>query len=65
MTVEFKIDWAQGREFISLMREVRLIYLRNGAYSWRFHEDLTRSNTFRLVARCSPPGMSICYSENG
>src|SRR4029077_16255705 len=31
-----------------LMREVRLIHLRNGAYSWRLHEDLTRLNTFRL-----------------
>jgi Transmembrane secretion effector len=48
ITVEFKIDCAQGREFISLMREVRLIHLRNGAYSWRLHEDFTRSNTFRL-----------------
>jgi Transmembrane secretion effector len=30
------------------IREVRLIHLRNGAYSWRLHEDLTRPNTFRL-----------------
>jgi MFS family permease len=48
VTMEFKIDCTRGREFISLMREVRLIHLRNGAYSWRLHEDLTRSNTFRL-----------------
>jgi hypothetical protein len=48
VTVEFKIDCTRGREFISLMREVRFIHLRNGAYSWRLHEDLTRSNTFRL-----------------
>jgi hypothetical protein len=48
ITVEFKIGCARGREFLSLMREVRLIHLRNGAYSWRLHEDLTRSNTFRL-----------------
>ncbi len=48
ITVEFKIDCARGREFLSLMRDVRLIHLRNGAYSWRLHEDLTRSNTFRL-----------------
>ena len=26
----------------------RLIHLRNWAYSWRLHEDLTRHNTFRL-----------------
>ena len=48
ITVEFKVDCPHGREFINLMREVRLIHLRNGAYSWRLHEDLTRPNTFRL-----------------
>jgi hypothetical protein len=48
ITVEFKIDCTRGQEFISLMRQVRLMHLRNGAYSWRLHEDLTRSNTFRL-----------------
>jgi hypothetical protein len=46
--VEFKVDCAHGREFMDLMREVRLIHLRNGAYSWRLHEDLTRPNSFRL-----------------
>jgi len=48
ITVEFKIDCAHGRQFMNLMREVRLIHLRNGAYSWRLHEDLVRPNTFRL-----------------
>ena len=48
ITLEFKIDCARAPEFLSLMREVRLIHLRNGAYGWRLHEDLTRSNTFRL-----------------
>jgi MFS family permease len=48
ITVEFKIDCTRGQEFIRMMRQVRLIHLRNGAYSWRLHEDLTRSNTFRL-----------------
>jgi MFS family permease len=48
ITVEFKIDWTRRREFVSLMREVRLIHLRNGAHGWGLHEDLTRSNTFRL-----------------
>src|SRR5262249_15599566 len=47
-TVEFEVDCAHGQEFMDLMREVRLIHLRNGAYSWRLHEDLTRPNTFRL-----------------
>jgi len=48
ITVEFKIDCAHGRQFMNLMREVRLIHLRNGAYSWRLHEDLVQPNTFRL-----------------
>jgi Transmembrane secretion effector len=48
ITVEFKVECAHGREFMSLMREVRLIHLRNGAYSWQLHEDLTRPNTFRI-----------------
>ena len=48
ITVEFKVDCAHGQEFMDLMREVRLIHLRNGAYSWQLHEDLTRPNSFRL-----------------
>ena len=48
ITVEFKVDCAHGREFVDLMREVRLTHLRNGAYSWQLHEDLTRPNIFRL-----------------
>jgi Transmembrane secretion effector len=30
------------------MREVRLIHRRNGAFSWRLDEDLTRSNIYRI-----------------
>jgi MFS family permease len=48
ITMEFKIDGVQRREFVKLMREVRLIHLRNGARGWGLHEDLTCSNTFRL-----------------
>jgi MFS family permease len=48
ITVEFKIDSTRRHEFVSLMREVRLIHLRNGAQGWGLHEDLTCSNTFRL-----------------
>jgi MFS family permease len=48
ITMEFKIDRMQRREFVKLMREVRLIHLRNGAHGWGLHEDLTCSNTFRL-----------------
>ena len=38
----------RGREFLRLMREVRLIHRRNGAFSWRLDEDLTRSNIYRI-----------------
>jgi MFS family permease len=48
ITVEFKIDTARRREFVNLMREVRLIHLRNGAQAWGLQQDLTCSNTFRL-----------------
>jgi hypothetical protein len=48
INVEFKVDCAHVREFVNLMKEVRLIHLRNGAYSWRLHEELTRPNTFCL-----------------
>jgi MFS family permease len=48
IAAEFEVDCAHGQEFMDLMRQVRLIHLRNGAYSWRLHEDLTRPNTFRL-----------------
>ena len=30
------------------MREVRLIHLRNGAYRWQLHKDLTCPSTYRL-----------------
>jgi MFS family permease len=48
ITVEFKIDSTRRHEFVNLMREVRLIHLRNGAQAWGLHEDLACSNTFRL-----------------
>jgi len=48
ITMEFKIDSMRRREFVNLMREVRLIHLRNGALRWGLHEDLGRPNTFRL-----------------
>jgi MFS family permease len=46
--VEFNVDRVRAAEFISIMREVRLIHLRNGAYRWQLHEDLTNPNTYRL-----------------
>jgi MFS family permease len=48
ITFEFEVDSKRGSEFVHLMREIRLIHLRNGAFSWRLHEDLERFNTFRI-----------------
>jgi Transmembrane secretion effector len=46
--MEFEVDHSRGREFLERLREVRLIHLRNGAFSWRLHEDLDRLNTNRV-----------------
>jgi MFS family permease len=48
ITFEIEVDRMRGREFLRLMREVRLIHLRNGAFGWRLDEDLTRSNIYRI-----------------
>jgi MFS family permease len=48
ITVEFEVDRTRGSDFMGLMREVRFIHLRNGAFTWRLNEDLERFNTFRL-----------------
>ena len=45
---KFEVDKAREDEFMELMRQVRLIHLRNGAFSWRLQEDLTRFNMFRV-----------------
>jgi hypothetical protein len=48
ITMEFEIDPLNRALFISLMREVRLMHLRNGAFSWRLDEDLSGCHRFRL-----------------
>ena len=48
VTMEFQLDRSRGSKFVDLMREVRLIHLRNGAYSWQLFEDPSRVNTFRI-----------------
>ena len=48
ITFGIEVDRTRGREFLRLMREVRLIHRRNGAFSWRLDEDLTRSNIYRI-----------------
>jgi predicted MFS family arabinose efflux permease len=48
VTMEFEVDQSRGKEFLERLREVRLVHLRNGAFSWRLHEDLDRVNSYRL-----------------
>jgi hypothetical protein len=46
--IDVEVDRTLGRDAIETLREVRLIHLRNGAFSWRLHEDLGRPNTYRV-----------------
>jgi MFS family permease len=48
ITSEFKVDAARRHECIELMRDARLIFLRNGAYRWHLYEDLQHPNKFRM-----------------
>jgi hypothetical protein len=45
---DIEMDLARRQEFLQSMRSVRMVYLRNGAFSWRLHEDLSRTNTYRV-----------------
>jgi MFS family permease len=45
---DLEINRAYEREFLQTMKHLRTVYLRNGAFSWRLHEDLGRLNTFRI-----------------
>jgi MFS family permease len=44
----FEVEQENRRRFLDLMREMRLIYLRNGAFSWRLDEDLEKPGRFRM-----------------
>lgn len=46
--IDIEVNRALGRDMLDVLREVRLIRLRNGAFSWRLHEDLGRPNTYRV-----------------
>jgi MFS family permease len=48
ITAEFNIDPTRRNECIALMRDARLIFLRNGAHRWHLYEDLTHPNRFRM-----------------
>ncbi len=45
---DMEINRARGPEFLETMKHARMVYLRNGAFSWRLHEDLARINTYRI-----------------
>jgi MFS family permease len=48
ITMEFEIAPADRWKFFQLMREMRLTYLRNGAFRWQLDEDLEKPNHFRM-----------------
>jgi MFS family permease len=48
ITTAFQVDADHREEFLGLAGEVRLIYLRNGAYGWHLKEDLARPNNFQI-----------------
>jgi MFS family permease len=48
ITAEFNVDPTRRNECIELMRDARLIFLRNGAYRWHLYEDLNQPNKFRM-----------------
>ena len=48
ITMDFQIEAVNRLRFLELMREVRLMHLRNGAFSWRLDEDLAECHNFRL-----------------
>jgi MFS family permease len=48
ITAEFNVDPARRTECIELMRDARMIFLRNGASRWHLYEDLNHPNKFRM-----------------
>jgi hypothetical protein len=48
ITAEFNVDPTHRNDCIELMRDARLIFLRNGAYRWHLYEDLNQPNKFRM-----------------
>jgi MFS family permease len=48
ITAEFHVDPPRRNDCVELMRDARLIFLRNGAYRWHLYEDLKQPNKFRM-----------------
>jgi MFS family permease len=47
VTSEFLIRTEEREEFLTLMQQVRLVFLRNGAFLYRVEESLEQPGTFR------------------
>ena len=48
ITIDVQLDESRGPELDEFINELRLIHLRNGAYSWQLFEDPTRRNHFHV-----------------
>jgi Transmembrane secretion effector len=56
VVTEFAIDPANRGECTELMREIRLVYLRNCARDWHLYEDFVRANRFQMEVVASSWG---------
>jgi len=48
ITIDVQLDETRGRELDAFVNELRLIHLRNGAYSWQLFADSTLANHFHV-----------------
>jgi hypothetical protein len=48
ITIDVQLDESRGAELDAFVNKLRLIYLRNGAYSWQLFADATRRNRFHV-----------------
>jgi hypothetical protein len=53
ITMATEIEVAPENRFFRLMKEIRLLFLRNGAFSARLDQDMDNPNRFRLQAMYS------------
>ncbi len=63
ITIDFQLDETRGREFDSFMNELRLIHLRNGAYSWQLFADPARPNHFHAEIMMPSWSQYLLHSE--
>jgi MFS family permease len=63
ITAEFNVDPTRRNECIELMRDTRLIFLRNGARRWHLYEDLKHPNKFRMEIVVASWKQHLLHSE--